>query len=382
MDRLRVDALPHRALLGWLRERLSEAANPALLHVVLLAYDAGRNLEHLANAALEDPALPHVVVARYPAHWAAEGGGLPQLKGTPKGKATLQSWLISQPLADLAPVRCGPMVSTMTRGRYDEAIEGILDGIAAGDYYEINLARRLQARFDARDTLALYLKLRQLSQPRHGALWALDPRTWLASASPECLLTWNPATRRAHSFPIKGTRPRGATPVDDDALARELSGSTKDRAEHLMIVDLVRNDLGRIAEHGSVTVDDLFGVHRLGAVQHMISDVSATARPEYDLVDVLAALFPGGSITGAPKIAAMDAIERAEGLKRGFYCGSLGVIDDGGRAVFNILIRTAVAAGGRLLYQTGGAIVADSSAEQEWAETKVKAAALMQALND
>jgi len=384
VDRVRVDALPHRGLLRWLRHRLGRRLDTDYLHVVLLAYDAGRNLERVDATAEEDPILPDVVVARYPAHWAFEGGDAePVLHGTPAGRRALEAFAASQEPAPLGPVSVEPLASRMSRSRYDAAIAETLEGIAAGDYYEINLARRLEgAGFDPSQTLDLYLRLRQQAVPRHGALWDLGDGLWLASASPECLFTWDPTSRQAHSYPIKGTRPRHAEGLQDAILASELAASIKDRAEHLMIVDLVRNDLGRIAEPGSVRVNDLFGIHHLGAVHHMVTDVAAVAREGSDLVDVIAALFPGGSVTGAPKIAAMNAIERAEGIRRGFYCGSLGVIDRGGQAVFSILIRTVVAAAGRLLYQTGGAIVADSVATEEWAETEVKAAALMRALKE
>ena len=147
-----------------------------------------------------------------------------------------------------------------------------------------------------------------------------------------------------------------------------------------MIVDLVRNDLGRVARAGSVTVKELFGVSSWSTVHHLVSDVTAIAADGVDLVDILPALFPGGSITGAPKIAAMKWIESVEGLRRGFYCGSLGVIGPEGDACFNILIRTCTAAGGQLYYQTGGGIVADSDPSAEWRETEVKAHALLRAL--
>ena len=168
--------------------------------------------------------------------------------------------------------------------------------------------------------------------------------------------------------------------ASDQILATELQLDEKERAEHLMIVDLVRNDLGRVAEAGSVEVQDLFGLQSLPTVHHLVSEVSATVTAETTLADLILALFPGGSITGAPKIAAQEAIERLEGLRRGFYTGSFGLVDHRtGAATFNILIRTCIAAGGRLYYQTGGGIVADSDPAREWTETQHKAAALVAA---
>jgi anthranilate/para-aminobenzoate synthase component I len=183
-----------------------------------------------------------------------------------------------------------------------------------------------------------------------------------------------------HSFPIKGTRPRGRDAAQDEALAAELLADPKDSAEHVMIVDLVRNDLGRVAVPGSVEVRGLAGLQTLPTVHHLVSDVRAVARADVDLAAALVALFPGGSITGAPKIAAMSRIERVEGLRRGFYTGSFGLVFPDGRAAFDILIRTCVVADGRLFYQTGGGIVADSDPEREWEETEHKAAALERAL--
>jgi anthranilate/para-aminobenzoate synthase component I len=268
----------------------------------------------------------------------------------------------------------------MDRHHHAAALGQILDGIAAGSLYQANVARRLSGPLDASALPALYRRLRATNPAPYGALWALDADTWLASNSPECLMTWDPTTRAVHSYPIKGTRPRGTTDAEDRALAESLGKDDKERAEHLMIVDLVRNDLGQIAVPGSVAVHDLFGVHRWPTVHHMVSEVAATAREDVDLVDIALSLFPGGSITGAPKIAAMTWIEAVEGLRRGFYCGSLGVIGPDGRASFNILIRTCVAADGRLFYQTGGGIVADSVPAAEWDETEVKARALLRLL--
>ncbi|MGM0574497.1 MAG: anthranilate synthase component I family protein [Myxococcota bacterium] len=398
LDRVRVEALPFRGLLPWLRERLPPTGGDGAVYAVLLAYDAGRNLERTPATAREDPPLPDVIVARYPAWLESPGPEGPwTLRGvTDEARRHLQAWLSGvKPthftLSDRPATGgdAGPtaseglpeaLESTMSPAAHRVALEDVLEGIAAGDLYQANVARRLEAPMDPALTPALYRRLRRATPPAFGALWALDRETWLASASPECLLTWDPAQREAHSYPIKGTRPRGTTREEDEALGRELRADPKERAEHVMIVDLVRNDLGRVAVPGGVHVADLFGLQTLSTVHHLVSDVVADVRPDADLVDLLGALFPGGSITGAPKIAAMARIERVEGLRRGFYTGSLGVVGPDGGASFNILIRTCVAAGGRLLYQTGGGIVADSDPATEWEETEVKAAALVRAL--
>lgn len=394
VERLSVSQLPPKGLLPWLRERLDAATDPNILVVALLSYDAGRNLEAIADLGVglgaAEPPVPDVVVARFPAHWVIEGEGAPFMVGAQSDRKRLARWVetrtasVSGPPATVPREPLGrraPPVSSLGPVRYEAAVDEILEGITAGDFYEVNLARRLSVPFTAATgALPLYLELRKRTRAPYGALWALDEELWLASGSPECLFEWDPQTREVHSYPIKGTRPRGSSESDDQALAAALAMSVKDRAEHVMIVDLVRNDLGRIAEPGSVVVKDLFGVHSFETVHHMISDVAARATAGADVIDIIGALFPGGSITGAPKIAAMNAIERLEGVRRGWYCGSLGVIDRGGRATFNILIRTAVAANGRLTYHTGGAIVADSDTAEEWAETETKADAFVAAL--
>ncbi len=295
------------------------------------------------------------------------GAGLPLLTAIARGEGA------RAPLDEIT------LKSRTSEAQHRASIETLQEEIARGDLYQANLSRRLEAKFDPGQTRELYARLRATSPPALGALWRLDESLWLASVSPECLLEFNSTSRRAASYPIKGTRPRGQG-ASDQMLATELQLDEKERAEHLMIVDLVRNDLGRVADPGSVAVQDLFGLQSLPTVHHLVSEVSATVNAETTLADLILALFPGGSVTGAPKIAAQEAIERLEGLRRGFYTGSFGLVDHRtGAATFNILIRTCVAAGGKLYYQTGGGIVADSDPGREWTETQHKAAALVAA---
>lgn len=384
VERIRVDALPFRGLTSWLRERLPVAApgGPrAPLTVVALAYDAGRNLERIPATAREDPVLPDVVVARYPAFLSGHGSRGPwTIHGDDAARARLVASLGREAPA-WPPAPTLTFNSSMSRSEHRAALERILEGVRAGDLYQANVARRLEARFDVAATPALYAAMRRSNPAAYGALWGLGEGRWLASSSPECLLTFDPETRAAHSYPIKGTRRRGRDAAEDAALAAELAADVKERAEHVMIVDLVRNDLGRVAEIGSVRVARLFDVMTLPTVHHLVSDVAATLRSDRDLADLVGALFPGGSITGAPKIAAMQAIEGVEALRRGLYTGSLGVVTGDGAARFNILIRTCFAAEGRLFYQTGGGIVADSDPDREWEETEAKALALTRELD-
>jgi para-aminobenzoate synthetase component 1 len=178
---------------------------------------------------------------------------------------------------------------------------------------------------------------------------------------------------------MKGTRPRGADAHADRALAVELAASVKDRAENAMIVDVLRNDLGRVCRTGGVRVDDLFAIEPYAGVWQMVSGVRGTLRPELDALDLLRACFPGGSITGAPKIRAMQLIEELERVRRGIYCGAIGYLSVTGALDTSVAIRTLVLAGERLLLQVGGGIVADSDPEAEYAETLVKARAALAA---
>lgn len=194
------------------------------------------------------------------------------------------------------------------------------------------------------------------------------------SSSPERFLLTD--GDRIETRPIKGTRPRGATPVEDARNVEALRASAKDRAEHLMIVDLERNDLGRVACTGSVEVSRFAAVESFATVHHMVSDVRALLREGTTLATLLRATFPGGSITGAPKLRAMEILAEVEAVERGPYTGAIGFFNGGDQIELSIAIRTALAAGGRVLYATGGGIVADSDPDREWDETELKLAAL------
>jgi para-aminobenzoate synthetase component 1 len=382
LERVRVDALPHGTLGSWLQDRLPPDGGDGMLYGIALAYDAGRNLEHLPALALEDSHLPDVLIARYRAWIEGDGPEGPwHVHGVDeRARHALLHWLDTSPCIPMSGSLPSTLHCRVGRHAHILAVERIREQIAAGDFYQANISRRLEAKMEPSLTPLLYHRLRKTNPAAFGLLWNLDPRTWLASNSPECLLHWNPETRQAHSYPIKGTRPRGKTPKLDQRLAEELLRDPKERAEHVMIVDLVRNDLGRVAEVGTVEVRELFKVQSLPTVHHLVSDVEATIATPWNFTDVLLSLFPGGSITGTPKIASMKAIERAEGLRRGFYTGSFGLIKGDGQATFNILIRTCVIAHGRLHYQTGGGIVFDSDGQREWLETEDKARALFDSL--
>ncbi len=206
-----------------------------------------------------------------------------------------------------------------------------------------------------------------------------DRQQGILSLSPERFLRCD-ADGRVETRPIKGTRPRGTNPAEDRRLADELSASLKDRAENVMIVDLLRNDLGRVCRPGSVRVPQLCGLESYANVHHLVSVVCGQLAEGRRALDLLAAAFPGGSITGAPKVRAMQIIDELEPSRRSIYCGSLGYVDVRGQMDTSIAIRTAVADGGQLHLWGGGGLVADSDVEAEYAETLAKIRHLMQAL--
>jgi len=260
---------------------------------------------------------------------------------------------------------------------YSKAVARILEEIAAGNVYQACLTRRVERAFDG-DALALYAALRRRNPAPFACFFEL-PEAAIVGSSPERFLRVEP-DGRVESRPIKGTRPRGGDPVSDERARRALLASAKDRAENLMIVDLVRNDLGRVCEIGSVDVPELMAVEDYASVFHLVSTVSGRLRGDRDALDALRAAFPPGSMTGAPKHAAMRLLGQLEPARRGFYSGAAGYLDARGGADLAVVIRTLVVAGGSAFFHTGGGIVADSQPRAEWLETLAKTQPLEGAL--
>ena len=278
----------------------------------------------------------------------------------------------ARPLTDPPPPRAGSRQRTTPKGRYKRAISELLELIAAGDCYQVNLSRPVYLR-DVGDAWQAYRRLRALSAPAYGAFLRLDSQTAVLSNSPELFLAVD--GDRVTSEPVKGTRARHPDPVQDGLLSDALRDSAKDQAELTMIVDLVRNDLGRVAVPGTVEV----GERQISAhanVHHAAWPVSATLRPGLDAWDALAAAFPPGSVTGAPKIRACERIAQLETEPRGVYCGAIGFVSDGGGATWNVAIRTALWTGTSVRYHVGGGIVSASDPDDEWLETVAKGTAL------
>ena len=269
-----------------------------------------------------------------------------------------------------------PITSTLERDAYLPRARRVLDYIEAGDCYQANLTREFRAAC-AGDPWTFYRHLHDTNPAPMGA-YLEYPFGAVLSSSPERLLEVH--GREALTRPIKGTRRRRADPAEDAAAAAQLLASAKDRAENVMIVDLLRNDLGRVCETGSVRVSGLCELESFATVHHLVSTITGRLAPGRDALDALAACFPGGSITGAPKRRAMEIIDELEPHRREVYCGAIGYVAPGGRMDMNIPIRTTVVAGGELRFYAGGGIVADSTPDDEFEETETKIAAIRRAV--
>ena len=349
-----------------------------------LAYDLGHELERLPELARDDQGLPRLRLAlhdwtiawdrRTGAAWLAGRALDGDVARLERRLADVLDRL-GRPARAAAEPAAPPdelaFVSSLSRAEYERGVETVRDWIAHGDIYQANLTRRLATAFDG-DPWPLYRRLRTGDPSLFSAWLDLGGRRAILSASPEPFLRVS-AEGIVTTDPIKGTRPRGRTRVEDRALACELLASAKDRAENVMIVDVLRNDLGRVCTPGSVRVPRLCRLERTAAVQHLVSTVTGRLAPDRDAFDLLAASFPGGSITGAPKIRAMEILEELEPVRRGPYTGSLGWIGPDGAMQTSILIRTFVADGERLSLHVGGGITWQSEPAAEWDETVAKA---------
>ena len=334
------------------------------------------------------------------AHAAARAGawvlGGLRYEAAPALDAALTSYSTDKPLAEFAVYEMAPEAwptglgaarlsgdwqDTQAEPAEHQQIERIREWIRAGDCYQVNLTTRLQSQLAVDDPAELFLALHH-SQPGGFSLFLRE--AGVASVSPELFFDWRPLPEGPHTWliaaqPMKGTAPRGDDKVSDEAAQAYLRTSEKERAENLMIVDLLRNDMGRVAELGSVRVPRLFELLALPTVWQMTSTVTAVGRPNLKLSQLFAALFPCGSVTGAPKRRAMQIIQELESTPRGWYCGALGLIQPGGVATFNVPIRTVEFEGQALRCGIGSAITLDSSAMAEVAEWRAKSRFLLRA---
>ncbi len=358
-------------------------AEPSHLWIGWLTYELG--VDALRGRRPLPGRLPGLVFRRYRAA-VEHDRGRTRWHGDPRAVVELQTRLEASGRAPLdRSWPWGPLEPLLPPAEHRARVARILEHIAAGDTYQVNLSQVLRGRWKlppvdrqslARAVAGAYARLRSATPASMGALIAAGD-AWILSNSPETLL--DVRLDRAggdlvRTWPIKGTRPRGANQRADRAAAQELVESAKDRAEHLMIVDLLRNDLGRLAAPGTVRAPREPELVTLPTVHHLISEVSARLRPGWSLPSLFAALFPGGSITGAPKRRTVELIESLEDHRRGIYCGALVVLGPEGLTA-SIPIRTALADRHGVDVCSGGGIVADSDPEEERLETLVKARA-------
>ncbi|QTL02548.1 aminodeoxychorismate synthase component I [Aquabacter sp. L1I39] len=365
--------------------------------VGFLGYELGRHLERLPVPRLLGPGQPEMVMGLYDTVIAFDhqeekayviSSGAPEVdSGARARRAAMRAHGFLHRLSGVNETPRTPdwtpqsaWQPDLDRTEVEERIARTIAYIRAGDIFQANITQRFTARMppDLGDR-GLYARLRALSPAPFAALLTCGRAMAVASASPERFLSLA-ADRWVETRPIKGTRPRHLDPAQDATLAAELSASAKDRAENLMIVDLMRNDLGRVAELGSVTVPVLNGLETFASVHHLVSVVRARLREGLGPVDLLRATFPGGSITGAPKIRAMEIIHELEPAPRGVYCGAIAWIGFDGAMDSSIVIRTLVRVGDTVMAQAGGGIVADSDPAAEYEEGMVKIAPLLRAV--
>jgi para-aminobenzoate synthetase component 1 len=387
-----------------------------------LAYDWGRVLERLPEPCYDDLALPDVVLGVYDwvLAWDHEtarawliSSGLPETgdvgradraasraaavhdvlrSGPPRHRDTQRMTVGAPCVGGSAPrIAAAPsypvdratvdprleLRSSFTHAGYLAAVSRVREYIYAGDIFQANFAQRFEAPL-AEPPWDLYRRMRVRNAAPFAAYFD-TPDAAIVSASPERFLRVE-VSGQVETRPIKGTRPRGMGPEHDGALGQALTESAKDRAENLMIVDLMRNDLSRVCRPGSVRVPELFALERYATVHHLVSTVVGELAPGCDVFDLVRATFPGGSITGAPKLRAMEIIAELEPSQRSVYCGSLGYWSVTGALDTSIAIRTAIATGDRVYFSAGGGIVADSDPEQEYRESLDKARGMIEAL--
>ena len=388
-----------------------------------LSYDIARDLEDLPTDAERDRDLPRLQLAVYDrlAAWteprdgettlritacprvdhAGEAGRPPDAAyehGRDRALALARRAVEGDPSVGPPPVAAegAAFESDCGRAAFADRVRRVKEYVRDGDTFQANVSQRLTAPA-AVHPVAAFDALRRVNPAPYSALLEF-PGVDLVSASPELLL--DAARERSErtdgasggaashdggrlvTEPIAGTRPRGATPAEDADLERDLTGDEKERAEHAMLVDLERNDLGKVCEYGSVEVSEYRRVDRYSEVMHLVSDVEGRARPDVDLGDAIAAVFPGGTITGAPKPRTMEIIDEVERTRRGPYTGSIGLFGFDGRATLNIVIRTLVRYGEEYHLRVGAGIVHDSDPEREYDETLDKARALVTAVDE
>ncbi len=350
------------------------------------SYDLGRSIEKIPDLSENDLDLPDLKIGIY--SWALivdHRKKVSVLVGNKNDLRTRREWndLVSL-ITDKSPLKkrkkfnvLSEVVSNTSEANYASSFAKIKSYISEGDCYQVNLAQRFNASVQG-DPWEAYQLLRSIN-PSPFSAYLNYKDIQILSNSPERFLSVR--DRIVETKPIKGTRPRSKNNLEDDALMRELINSKKDQAENVMIVDLLRNDISKNCSLGSVKVPKLFDIESYPNVHHMVSTITGKLRKNRTSIDLLRGSFPGGSITGAPKLRSMEIIEELEPHRRGIYCGSIGYISNDGNMDTNIAIRTILHKNKKMYFYAGGGIVYDSDVHAEYQETFDKAAAMMQVLN-
>ncbi|MFP4313266.1 MAG: aminodeoxychorismate synthase component I [Alphaproteobacteria bacterium] len=364
--------------------RLSVLQNPELppFHggaAGFFGYDLGRSIENLPEHSKDNPEMPDMTIGIYDQvfawdHQTRTGMLITHSDSEQKAEVKQQHFLnlLEQkaPSFDFEGLDI-EWNSNFTQERYEEQVQKIIDYIHAGDIFQANMSQRFDADLPQDfDAFAHYTSLREISPAPFAGFFNLG-NIKISSSSPERFLTVR--GEQVETKPIKGTRPHVEDEVLDTVYRNSLENSEKDRAENIMIVDLLRNDLSKVCRGDSVKVPKLCELESFKTVHHLVSTITAKLRQGYNALDLLRACFPGGSITGAPKIRAMEIIEELEPTRRSPYCGSLGYIGFDGNMDTNILIRTLIFQDNKVSFQVGGGIVADSNPQEEYEETLTKA---------
>ncbi|MBI4313953.1 MAG: aminodeoxychorismate synthase, component I [Candidatus Omnitrophica bacterium] len=361
--------------------------------VLALGYDAGRWFERLPEKARDDLNLPDLVAACYETVFAFDhlkscawvltrllpGSDVEKIYAEGVGRLQNLARRLEETrpvLSSTTPQDASPVHAEINQAAFEQMVRRAKEYIARGDIYQANLSQRFTAPM-RQPPWQLYKSLREINPSPFAAYWDMG-QFQIVSASPERLVRL--MGRDVETRPIAGTRPRTGQNWQDEKLQEELLQNPKERAEHLMLVDLERNDLGRVCEFGSVEVSDLMALEAYSHVFHIVSNIRGKLQEDRDWVDLVGAMFPGGTITGCPKIRSMEIIDELEPVRRQFYTGSIGYVSFTGNMDLNILIRSAIVTGGNVYVQVGAGIVADSDPTREYEETLHKARALMLAL--
>ncbi|UPM42444.1 aminodeoxychorismate synthase, component I [Halocatena salina] len=368
-----------------------------------LSYDIARELESIPTSTTDDRQLPRLEIGVYDrvAAWTTDDGKPSELRvtacphvgpderpeaayrrGRSRALELIRAIETGDPTVESPPVRSETPTtkfeSDCGRAAFTERVERVKEHVREGETFQANVSQRLSAPAIVHP-VETYAALRRVNPAPYSGLLEF-PSCDLVSASPELLLERE--GDRLRTEPIAGTRPRGETPAEDRALEAELRSDEKERAEHAMLVDLERNDLGKVSEYGSVTVSDYRRIDKYSEVMHLVSVVDGRLREDCDLADAIAAVFPGGTITGAPKPTTMAIIDDVEATRRGPYTGSIGAFGFDGRATLNIVIRTLVRHETEYHLRVGAGVVHDSDPEREYEETLAKARALIAAIDE